>query len=105
MGGDTWTFFGIIAYVLVVAWASRRIALDMDQRGKAGWAYGMMTFFLPPLGIALWLLDRDRPATHKEWRPEPGSAGDIIFFVLLIVTFPLGLLIWLFLNRRGSAQS
>jgi hypothetical protein len=105
MGGDTWTFFGIIAYVLVVAWASRRIALDMDRRGKAGWAYGMMTFWLPPLGIAVWLLDRNRPATHREWRPELGSFGDVFIFVLLIVTFPWGLLIWLFLNRRGSPQN
>jgi hypothetical protein len=105
MGGDIWTFFGIIAYVLVVAWLSRRIALDMDRHGKAGWAYGMMTFFIPPLGFALWLWDRNRPATHREWRPELGSVGDGIIFVLLIVTFPWGLLIWLLLNRRGSPQN
>jgi hypothetical protein len=61
-----------------------------------------MTFFVPPLGLALWLLDRDRPATHREWRPELGSVGDMLLFALLVLTFPWGLVIWLLLNRRAS---
>lgn len=105
MDSDLWTFFGIIAYVLVIAWLSRHVALDMDKHGKAGWAYGMMTFFIPPLGIALWLLDRDRPAMHTGRRPALGGIGDVAFFLLLIVTFPWGLLIWLLTNRRPSEGS
>ena len=97
------TFFGIIGYVLLVAWLSRHVALDMDSHGKAGWAYGMLTFVIPPLGGAFWLLDRNRPATHAERRPKLGSPADALFFLLLIVTFPWGLVIWLLLNRRASA--
>lgn len=104
MGDGTDTFFAIIAYVLVVAWLSRRIALDMDSRGKAGWAYGLMTFMIPPLGLALWMLDRHRVATHREWRPELGSVGDVVLFVLLIVTFPWGVIVWLLMNRRASPE-
>lgn len=97
-------FLGIIGYVLLAAWLSRHIALDMDARGKAGWAYGIATFALPPLGIALWLLDRNRPVVRRQWRPELGSVGDVVLFLALLFTFPWGLLIWLFLNRRASPQ-
>lgn len=103
MDSDVAIFFGIIVYALVVAWLSRHVALDMDRRGTAGWPYGMMTFFIPPLGLALWLLDRDRPPTGRQWRPH-GAVADLIFFVLLLVTFPWGLVAWLFLNRRASPE-
>lgn len=102
MSDETAILVGIVVYVVVVAWLSRHIALDMDDHGKAGWAYGMMTFLLPPLGVALWLLDRDRPPTHDVRRPELGTRADAVFFLLLIVTFPWGLLIWLLLNRRAG---
>jgi hypothetical protein len=105
VSGEVATLFGIVGYVLTVAWVSRRIALDMDARGKSGWVYGVMTLFVPPLGIGIWLLDRNRPATRSEWRPQLGSFADLALFAVLILTFPWGLLIWLFLNRKTSPQS
>ena len=102
---DFLTFLTITGYVLSAAWLSRHVALDMDRKGKAGWAYGIMTFMLPPLGVGLWLLDRNRPPTRREWRPELGSVGDFLLFVLFIITFPWGLLIWLLLNRRTSPDN
>jgi hypothetical protein len=105
MGNDGWIFLGIILYVGIGAWASRRVALDMDARGKAGWAYGMATLLLPPLGLALWLLDRDRPPVRSGWKPELGTATDLLFFIALLVTFPWGLLIWLLMNRRARPDN
>ena len=104
MGTDGWIFLGIIVWVVAAAWLSRWVALDMDARGKAGWAYGLTTLFLPPLGLALWALDRDRPAVRSGWRPEPGTPMEILFFIALVVTFPWGLVLWLLLNRRSRAE-
>ena len=95
------TFLAIIVWVVSAAWFSRYVALDMDRRGKAGWSYGLLTLVIPPLGAALWLLDRERPPIRKELRPTPGSFADVISFILLVLTFPWGLLIWMLLNRRA----
>lgn len=105
MDNDFLTFLAIISYVVSFAWLSRYVALDMDGRGKAGWAYGILTFILPPLGVGLWLLDRNRPPTRTELRPELGGRADLLLFLLFIVTFPWGLVIWLFLNRRASPKA
>ena len=99
------TFLAIIVWVVSAAWFSRYVALDMDRRGKAGWSYGLLTFVLPPLGAALWLLDRNRPPTHRELRPKIGSFGDIALFIILVITFPWGPLIWMLLNRRARPNT
>lgn len=101
---DLLTFFGIIGYVVSVAWLSRHVALDMDRRGWAGWAYGIMTFVVPPLGVALWLVDRNRASSIAHRLPELGTVGDVVVFLLFLVTFPWGLLVWLFLTRRASTH-
>lgn len=105
MDGDVGIFFGIFVWVLGAAWLSRHVALDMDARGKAGWMYGLVTLIVPPVGAALWLIDRNRPAVRTEFRPEPGSLGEILLFVALVLTFPWGLVIWFFLNRRARPSS
>lgn len=73
MDPELWAFFGIIGYVLGLAWISRHVAIEMDARGKAGWLYGMLTFFLPPLGLALWLLDRGSDRDLGRLLPRPGQ--------------------------------
>lgn len=79
----------------------------MDARGNAGWAYGMLTFLIPPLGLLMWRMDRSRTgvAPNPDWRPELGSTGDLLLFALFVITFPWGLIIWFFLNRRTSPDN
>ena len=105
MGGDTWIFFAIIGYVIGVSWLARHVALDMDARGKPGGLYGMTTLLLPPLGLGLWLMDRDRPEGRVPLGPKLGTVPDVVFFILLIVTFPWGLIAWMLLNRRAGSRN
>jgi hypothetical protein len=61
-----WSLVGIAAYVFGVAYLSRYIAMDMDSRGKPGWLFGMLTFLMLPLGLALWLMERNRSVERHE---------------------------------------
>ena len=47
----------LVAVVLTLA---RRAALDLDDRGQPGWIYGLLVLFVFPLGLAAWLLGRER---------------------------------------------
>ncbi|MHB8663008.1 MAG: hypothetical protein ACYDH6_10025 [Acidimicrobiales bacterium] len=37
-------------------------ARDMDRRGRDGQVYAIAVLFVPPLGLAMWALDRRRSA-------------------------------------------
>jgi hypothetical protein len=103
MDGDTWTFLGIIAYVVVVTWVARHVALDMDDRGKSGWLYGMLTFLVPPVGLVAWTVDRNSTRDAGKLLPQPGQPYSFLILLLIVVTFPWGLAIWLLANRARSA--
>lgn len=48
----------IVFGILVLAWLSRRAAIDIDEHGGPGWILGLLVFFMPPLGLLAWLLMR-----------------------------------------------
>ena len=57
MSSVGWFFllmFGVPAVLLLATFVAR----DMDNRGFDGRVYGALTFFLPPVGVALWLYQR-----------------------------------------------
>lgn len=49
------TVLAICVFVVALAWASRKAALDMDERGWPGWIFGILVLVVPPLGMLLWL--------------------------------------------------
>ncbi len=45
----------ISAYVVLMAWFSRKAAMDMDERGYPGWIFGILVWVCFPLGFLAWL--------------------------------------------------
>ena len=56
------TFGFVYAYFLLLLflWLPMAISRDMGRRGRTGWAYGLLTVVLFPVGVAAWLVDRRR---------------------------------------------
>lgn len=105
MGPQEWQFVSIIAWVVVSAFVSRRVALDMDARGRAGWLYGLLTFVVLPLGVIVWLLDRNQLGPgFLSGHTIVGSVGLAMVAMLValaVATFPWGLIIWWLAETRA----
>ena len=50
--------------LLVVVGLPIAISRDMRRRGRTGWAYGLRTLLVLPVGVAAWLIDRHRFAVR-----------------------------------------
>jgi hypothetical protein len=59
----------LVAGVLALA---RKAAMDLDHRGQPGWVYGLLVLFVFPLGIAAWLLGRERYPVVEDVSMHPG---------------------------------
>lgn len=54
----------IAAYVIFLAWFSRKAAMDLDERGYPGWIFGILVLVLFPVGVLAWWLFRI-PRSHR----------------------------------------
>ena len=55
---DVGLFFLLMFGVPIVLLLATFVARDMDRRGLDGRVYGALTFFVPPVGLALWMYQR-----------------------------------------------